>query len=99
MSVYFVLDCMYKCTYNYKMKIEWDSKKAISNLKKHRINFADVVTVLEDESAITIHKNIMMRNDLLLSVWTLSIAFSLLSIHGMKTEFESYQQGKQQQKR
>ncbi len=36
------------------MEIEWDSKKAISNLKKHGVYFADAVTILEDERAITI---------------------------------------------
>jgi len=36
------------------MEIEWDSKKAISNLKKHGVDFSDAVTVLEDERAITI---------------------------------------------
>jgi uncharacterized DUF497 family protein len=36
------------------MEIEWDGKKAVSNLKKHGIDFADAVTVLEDERAITI---------------------------------------------
>jgi len=39
------------------MEIEWDSKKAISNLKKHGVNFADAVTVLEDERAITISED------------------------------------------
>jgi uncharacterized DUF497 family protein len=37
------------------MKIEWDGKKAISNLKKHGIDFADAVSVFEDERAITIN--------------------------------------------
>ncbi len=36
------------------MEFEWDSKKAISNLKKHGVDFADAVAVLEDERAITI---------------------------------------------
>jgi len=45
---------MHKCAYNTKVQFEWDSKKAISNLKKHGINFADAVIVLEDEMAITI---------------------------------------------
>ncbi len=36
------------------MELEWDSKKAISNLKKHGVDFADAVAVLEDERAITI---------------------------------------------
>ena len=37
------------------MGIEWDGKKAISNLKKHGIDFADAVSILEDERAITIN--------------------------------------------
>lgn len=45
---------MHKCTYNYKVEFEWDSKKAISNIKKHGIDFADAVAVFEDEMAITI---------------------------------------------
>jgi len=45
---------MHRCTYNIKVEIEWNGKKAISNLKKHGIDFADAVTVLEDERAITI---------------------------------------------
>jgi uncharacterized DUF497 family protein len=36
------------------MEFEWDSKKAISNQKKHGVNFADAVAVLENERAITI---------------------------------------------
>ena len=39
------------------MEVEWDSKKAISNLKKHGIDFADTVAVLEDEKAITLLEN------------------------------------------
>jgi len=39
------------------MEIKWDSKKAISNLKKHGIDFADAVTVLEDERAMTISED------------------------------------------
>ena len=39
------------------MEIEWNSKKAISNIKKHGVHFADAVTVLEDERAITISED------------------------------------------
>ena len=45
---------MHKCAYNIKMEFEWDRKKAISNLKKHGVDFADAVSVFEDERAITI---------------------------------------------
>ena len=46
---------MYKCAYIKKVEFEWNSKKAQSNLKKHGIDFTDAISVLEDESAITIH--------------------------------------------
>jgi hypothetical protein len=36
------------------VEFEWDIKKAHSNLKKHGIDFADAISVLEDENAITI---------------------------------------------
>ena len=48
---------MYRYAYNNKVEIEWDSKKAISNLKKHGVDFADAVIVLEDERAITISED------------------------------------------
>ncbi len=36
------------------MDYEWDRDKAESNLKKHRIDFADAVTVFDDLNTITI---------------------------------------------
>lgn len=33
---------------------EWDERKARSNLEKHGVDFADAVSVLEDELALTI---------------------------------------------
>ena len=35
------------------MSFEWDAAKAKANLRKHRVDFADAVTALEDESALT----------------------------------------------
>ncbi len=35
------------------MGYEWDEKKAASNLRKHGVDFADAVFVLEDEFALT----------------------------------------------
>ncbi len=52
------LDNMHKCTYINDMEIEWDGKKAISNKKKHGIDFPDAVSVLEDERAITMSEDI-----------------------------------------
>ena len=48
---------MHRCTYNGTVEIEWDGKKAISNLKKHGVDFADAITVLEDERALTISED------------------------------------------
>ena len=36
------------------MSFEWDEVKAISNLRKHRIEFADAVAVFDDGAAVTI---------------------------------------------
>lgn len=36
------------------MDYEWDPNKARTNLQKHGVDFADAVTVLEDEAAITL---------------------------------------------
>ena len=35
------------------MKIEWDQKKAKSNLKKHRVSFDEATTALSDPMAAT----------------------------------------------
>ena len=34
--------------------VEWDSRKAAENLKKHGVDFADAATVLYDDRAVTI---------------------------------------------
>ena len=36
------------------MVYQWDSDKAIANLRKHGIDFADSVVVLSDDLAITV---------------------------------------------
>jgi uncharacterized DUF497 family protein len=36
------------------MAIEWDAAKAKANLRKHGIRFADAVSALEDECAISL---------------------------------------------
>ena len=36
------------------MSFEWDTRKAASNLRKHRVDFVDAATVLYDEMAITL---------------------------------------------
>ena len=36
-----------------RMEYEWDPDKAVSNFKKHRVRFADAVTVFSDDQALT----------------------------------------------
>jgi len=36
------------------LEFEWDPKKAEQNLRKHRVEFVDAVTVLDDDRAITL---------------------------------------------
>jgi uncharacterized DUF497 family protein len=36
------------------LEFEWDDHKAVSNLQKHGIAFADAVSAVEDEFALTI---------------------------------------------
>lgn len=36
------------------MKFGWDAKKAVVNLRKHGVDFADAVIALEDENALTV---------------------------------------------
>ena len=45
---------MYKCAYNISMVYQWDREKAIANLSKHAIDFADAVSIFGDDLAVTI---------------------------------------------
>jgi hypothetical protein len=47
------LDALHDCAYSKPVEIEWDAKKAASNLRKHGIDFADAALVLEDDLALT----------------------------------------------
>lgn len=62
--------------------VEWDEWKAHSNFRKHGIDFADAVSVLEDDLATTITEDIFgelrfmtvgmdARRRVLVVVWTL----------------------------
>ena len=42
------------CAYTTCIGFEWDRNKAIANIQKHGIDFADAVTVFDDLSAVTI---------------------------------------------
>jgi len=45
----------WQCTIVHRaMRVEWDREKARTNSVKHGVSFADAVTALEDEQAITV---------------------------------------------
>ena len=45
---------MHNCAYTEQVRYEWDPAKARLNARKHRIDFADAVSVLEDDMALTV---------------------------------------------
>ena len=40
------------------IEFEWDPRKAAANVRKHGIQFADAVPVLEDERAIALQEDV-----------------------------------------
>ena len=67
------------------MKVEWDSRKAAANLRKHGVDFADAATVLYDELSLRSLMTSRMRSALLPSGWTRSAVFSLLFTLGVES--------------
>lgn len=45
------------------MSYEWDEAKRASNLTKHRVDFADAVSALEDEAALTMPEPTVEEED------------------------------------
>lgn len=45
---------MYECAYDRRVESEWDAVKAAANKAKHGVDFADAVTVLHDDLALTV---------------------------------------------
>jgi len=44
---------VYDCAYTVVVDFEWDPVKARANLRKHRVDFADVTGVFDDPLALT----------------------------------------------
>jgi uncharacterized protein len=45
---------VYTCTHNRRISYQWDPDKANLNRINHGVDFADAVSVLEDDRAITV---------------------------------------------
>ena len=52
------------------LSFEWDEQKRLRNLQKHRVDFADAVTVLEDENALTMPDDDDREEDRFLTLGT-----------------------------
>ena len=77
---------------------EWDPRKAAANLKKHGVDFADAVTVLHDEQAITIRDDEGGEERYVTSAWTHWEMCSLSSTPGAANGRASYLLVKQRRK-
>jgi uncharacterized DUF497 family protein len=53
----FLLSYLHECAYTVIVNFEWDASKAVSNRRKHSIDFADAAAIFEDESALTIEED------------------------------------------
>ena len=42
-----------KCPYTDDVRFEWDPRKAAANVRAHGVTFAEAVSVLEDDFALT----------------------------------------------
>jgi uncharacterized protein (DUF4415 family)/uncharacterized DUF497 family protein len=63
------------------MLYEWDPDKASSNLAKHDIDFADAVSVLGDDQALTVLQEHEEEIATRLLEWTCSVVYWWWSIH------------------
>lgn len=45
------------------MRFEWDPRKAAANLRRHKVSFAEAVTVLEDEFGLTREDSDVMEEE------------------------------------
>ena len=67
------------------MTFEWDDYKARSNRKKHRVDFADAISVLEDELAMTI-PDPYAEEDRSVTMGTDSLGRVLVVVHTVRND-------------
>ena len=68
------------------MEFEWDGAKAASNFHKHGVDFADAVTVLYDETAITIREEAVADEVRFITVGMDAIGRILLVVYAWRSE-------------
>ena len=67
------------------MAVEWDRAKASTNLRKHGVRFADAVTALEDERAISVRDE-MENEERWITIGMDSLARILVVVYTWRNE-------------
>ena len=68
------------------MAYEWDAEKNRSNIRKHGVNFADAVLVLEDDNALTIRDAVSDEEDRFVTIGVDALGRLLLVIYAWRGE-------------
>ncbi len=67
------------------MEYEWDPRKAVANLKKHGVDFAEAISVLSDDLALTIVESHPDENRFV-TMGTDPLGRVLVVVYAMRTE-------------
>ena len=77
------------------MSYEWNPKKAASNLRKHGVDFADAISVLEDELALTLDDD-YSDEQRFITIGTNALARVLVVVYTFRGErYELFRRAKQ----
>ena len=68
------------------VELEWDSRKAESNLEKHGVDFADAATVLLDDLAVTVMDDSVDQEERYVTLGTDAIGRCLVVVYTWREE-------------
>ena len=77
---------VYKCAYTNIVDYEWEPAKAKSNFTKHGVHFADAVSVLEDDLALTVRDPFSEEEERLITLGMDSLSRILVVIYVWRKE-------------
>ena len=67
------------------MRFEWDPSKAAANLRTHGVSFAEAMTVLEDDLALTREDTAAVEERRFVTLGLSSTAMLLVVVYGTRT--------------
>ena len=68
------------------VECEWDEQKALTNRRKHGVDFADAVSVLEDAFALTIEDDEVGEEGRFVTIGTDSLGRVLVVVYAWRGE-------------